>query len=545
MPRVALNLAWFLLAALLASPAALRADDEKASDKKEPAETSKAEDSDEKDSDDKESDAKKSEAKESDSKESDAKDSEKDKPERKTHTVAEKKLSVEVSVDGKFVAKKAVEVELRPESWSSFEIESVVPHGAKVNKGDVLIRFDNKDLEEAIDDLEIEQRLAELALIKTEQELPRLEKTLAMALTEAEQFSERSLEDYQNYQDKERDLVVRSTDMRLKNSKQFLQYELDELEQLEKMYKADDLTEETEELILERQRATVEQAKFSVEVSEYLHDLAMGTDLPRSDVDLKQSLDRVKLSLERAKMTAELGLNEARYELEQQRARRAKSLEKHSKLIADRGLMEIKAPATGVVYYGPCDEDGDWGDLNSLKSKLREHETATTDSVLMTIVETRPLGFVAKVGEKFRPDVAKGQSVKLQPAFEPADALTGRVGEVDSVPDGSSAFGLEVDITSDKLPEWLMPGMSGKAKITVLEKKDALLIPKAAVHSEEDDPDARYVWLVDADDNEAKPKKQPVKVGRTKGDDLQITDGLKGGDVVSLDDEKKDEKDED
>ncbi|QDU91774.1 Multidrug resistance protein MdtA [Pirellulimonas nuda] len=537
MPRVATALAWALLATLLAQPATLRADDkpkEAAADAKPSADAKP-------DADAQQGDAKK----DGDKKDSErASSDEKAKPKRKTHTVAGKKMTVEVSVDGKFVANEGVEVELRPESWSSFEVKTVVPHGATVNKGDVLIRFDDKDLEEAIDDLEIEQRLAELSLIKTEQELPRLEKTLAMALTDAQQFSERSLEDYQNYQDKERDLVVRSTDMRLKNSKQFLQYELDELEQLEKMYKADDLTEETEELILARQRATVEQAKFSVEIAEYLHDMALSTDLPRSDVDLQESLDRVKLSLERAQMAAELDLSAARYQLEQERARRAKSLEKHSKLIADRGLMEIKAPASGVVYYGECDEDGDWGDLNTLKGKLLEHEKAPTDSVLMTIVQTRPLGFVAGVGEKFRPDIAKGQPVKLQPAFEPADPLKGRVSQVDSVPDGSSEFGLEVEVASDKLPEWLMPGMSGKAKITVLEKKDALLVPKAAVHSEDDDEDARYVWLVDADDSNAKPKKQAVKVGRTKGDDVQIVDGLEEGDVISLDDEKDSEKDD-
>ncbi len=527
MPRAATALSWFLLATLLATPVALHADDEKAPNKEEPSESVQSET------------AAVDKAKNDDAKPDDEKpDDEKEAAKRKTHTVKPKKLTVEVSVDGKFVAKQATEVELRPESWSSFEVEMAVPHGAKVNKGDVLIRFDSKDLEEAIDDLEIEQRLGELALIEAENELPRIEKTLAMALTDAEQFRERSLEDYKNYQEKERDLVVRSTDMRLKNSKQFLQYELDELEQLEKMYKSDDLTEETEELILMRQRATVEQAKFSVEIAEYLHDLALGTDLPRSDTDLTESLDRVKLTFERAKEAAELDLSRARYQLEQQRTKRAKAIEKHSKLIADKALMEIRSPAAGVVYYGACDDDGDWGSLNSMKEKLRPHENAPTDTVLMTIVESRPLGFVASVPEKNRPDVADGQPVKLQPAFEPAEPLKGRVGKIASVPDGSAAFSLEVEVTSDELPEWLMPGLSGKAKITVLEQKQAVLIPKTAVHTPDDDEDARYVWLVDSDDKDAKPTKHAVKVGRAKGDDLQIVEGLKEGDVVSLDDEK-------
>ena len=52
--------------------------------------------------------------------------------------------------------------------------------------------------------------------------------------------------------------------MSLKSSEQYLAYAAEELNQLKKMYEADDLTEETEEIILQRAQYQYERAKFSM-----------------------------------------------------------------------------------------------------------------------------------------------------------------------------------------------------------------------------------------------------------------------------------------
>ena len=48
-------------------------------------------------------------------------------------------------------------------------------------------------------------------------------------------------------------------------AKDTLEYEEEELRQLEKMYKADEATEETEKIVLKRARDTVKRAKFVLE----------------------------------------------------------------------------------------------------------------------------------------------------------------------------------------------------------------------------------------------------------------------------------------
>ena len=84
--------------------------------------------------------------------------------------------------------------------------------------------------------------------------------------------------------------------------------------------------------------------------------------------------------------------------------------------------------------------------------------------------------------------------------------------------------------------------MSCKIQITTYDKADALVVPKKAVHDDKDDPDQHYVWLVDADDTEAKPERRTVKLGKRKDEDVEILKGLKKGDVISLDDEEAKKK---
>ncbi len=113
---------------------------------------------------DKKSDAEKPDSdKKTDAKKSDAKPA---KKKRTTHKVQPKKLTVDFTVDAAFVADNMTEVILRPESWMDYEIVEVVPHGAEVHAGEVLVKFDSKRIDESIADLELEQRLGELALLR-------------------------------------------------------------------------------------------------------------------------------------------------------------------------------------------------------------------------------------------------------------------------------------------------------------------------------------------------------------------------------------------
>jgi multidrug resistance efflux pump len=460
---------------------------------------------------------------------------------RKTHKVEPKRLKIAVTLDGTFVARTMEEVPLRPETWSDYEIVEVVEHGAKVRKGETLIKFDSEKINEAIADLELEQRLNELAILKAEEELPRMEKTLRLDFEDAERASQQAKEDFERYKEIERPMAVKSAEFMVKYYNFMLDYEQDELDQLEKMYEADDLTEETEEIVLKRQRNSVEFAEFSLESAKISRDQMLNVRLPRADIRIKEALERTALARARAQTALSLDLNRGRYELEQRKKARAKSLDKHAKLLADRELMEIKAPADGIVFYGQ-NINGRWSDTQTLINKYEPHNNVSPGSILMTIVEPRPVYVTAAVEEGKRPDVSRDQKAKITLPAEGSEPVAGKVKSISSIPVSPGKFEINFELEQDEIPDWVVPGISGKAQITTYEKKDALVVPRSAVHDDEENEDQKYVWLVDPDDDEAKPQRRNVKLGKRKGDEVEVLKGLKDGDVVSLEDESKKEK---
>ena len=102
------------------------------------------------------------------------------------------------------------------------------------------------------------------------------------------------------------------------------------------MYKADDITEETEEIVLKRARDSVEKAKFMVEYAKLNHDQALKFAIPRMEVTVKESARRKSLDWEKNKVELPLAVQKQRLELEKLRMQRERSDEKLKKLLADR-----------------------------------------------------------------------------------------------------------------------------------------------------------------------------------------------------------------
>ena len=230
---------------------------------------------------------------------------------RKTLKIEPKRLKIDLALDGTFVANKTEEVAFRPEAWTDYEIVEVVEHGAKVHKGESLFKFDSEKLDEAIADLELEQRINELAILKSEEEMPRMEKTLKLDSAAAERSNQQAKEDFERYNEIDRPMMEKTAEFMVKYYNFNLNYEKDELEQLEKMYKADDLTEETEEIVLKRQKNSVEFAEFSLENAKLSRDETLKISLPRYDIRIKEALERSEMAQARAREALELDLTSA------------------------------------------------------------------------------------------------------------------------------------------------------------------------------------------------------------------------------------------
>jgi multidrug resistance efflux pump len=432
-------------------------------------------------------------------------------------------LKAEVNLKGVIEAEQMTEVAVKLQAWAGpLSVVKAVPQGTPVKKGDVLVEFDAEKLDQAIADLKADRALAELALKQAEKELPVLKESLPIDLAAAERAKKQADEDFKKFVGVDRPLSEQSAEHALKNSKHFLDYAREELKQLEKMYRSKDLTEETEEIILKRQRNQVESAAFALKTATIRNEQTLKVDLPRQEQAAKDKAAKESLALEKARNTLPLAVSQKELALTKLKYDNHKTVEKLAKLVKDRETMTVHAPADGVVYYGRS-LNGQWGPLAMTLAKLQRGGAVMADEVFMTVVTPRPFFIRATVEEKdlhlLRPDL-KGKAVL---AGYPDRKLSATLVRLSAVPQAPGTFEarLAVEPAKDDFP--VMPGMACTVHLLAYKKADALTVPAAAVFSDEEE--AHYVYL-------SSKEKRPVKVGRTCGGKTEILEGLSEGDKV-------------
>lgn len=452
------------------------------------------------------------------------------------YVVTAKKLTIEQELDGVFVAKEMQEVAVRPETWTRFTVQDVVEHGAQVKKGDVLVRFDKEPFDEKLAEEEINQRIGELAVMQLEQDTPRSERLLEIAQQDAQRSFDQLSEDHQYYLKTDRPFMERLAQFRLASAKEDLASQQEELAQLKKMYEADDLTEETEAIVLRRQEFQVRQAELLLELQQASTDYTLQVSLPRNDLYYATALEQAKLTLEKAKTAKELGTPKGRFELEKSRAQRAQSVKEQADLLSDKGLMELRSPIDGTVYYGRC-INGQWSEISTLAAKLVPFGTIAPQTVVMTVVKQRPLTVLCQVGEKELTEIQVGEKSTIIPKADSKTELSSTVAKVSAVPGASMKYPLELELGSESLPEWLVAGMTCSVNVVTYSKEDAILIPANLLQTDEDDKKLKFVMLLP--EGEEKTVRREVKVGHTKGKSVEILEGLKPGDRIQAGDSKQ------
>jgi multidrug efflux pump subunit AcrA (membrane-fusion protein) len=165
-----------------------------------------------------------------------------------------------------------------------------------------------------------------------------------------------------------------------------------------------------------------------------------------------------------------------------------------------------------------------------MEGKLIPYGTVTPNSVVMTVVKDRPMYVETNIGEKDLPTVEAGQSVTIVPASDDDVELAGSVEQVADVPGGGNKFPVKVVMKGEKAPDWLMPGMTAKARIETYSVEDAVVIPADLVQSDEENPKKKYVMVQLEDEDE--PVRREIKLGKSKDKNVEVLKGLKAGDLV-------------
>ncbi len=436
-------------------------------------------------------------------------------------------LRAEATLKGLLEPEQKAEVELKLKVWTSpLKIKKIVPHGTAVKKGEVLVELDLEKIDKAIKDMQADHEIAHLALRLAEIELPVLEKSLPLDLAAAERAKKYADEDLKKFLEVNRPQSEAMAEHSVKNATHFLEYAREELRQLQKMYRSKDLTEETEEIILKRQRHQVESSEFTLKSALLRRDQVIKVDLPRQEVSLRASAVKQALNLDKAREALPLAVTQKRLTLAKQKAEHAVADEKLKNMLADREAMTVRAPADGVVYYGKFAR-GQWSASATSVEKLHEGGSLSADEVFLTVVNPRPLVLNTTVDEK---DVAlfrTGLKGKATLTAFPELRLPAEVVELGAVPQTPGTFRAKVAVQLGPGTELVRPGMACAVKFVPF-RKEGLTVPAAAVFSD-DDEEGHHVYL---HSGKGKPAKRAVKVGKTVGGKTEILEGLREGDEI-------------
>ena len=418
---------------------------------------------------------------------------------------------------------------LDPLSWTDFTVEKIVDHGSSVKKDDVLISFEREGYERHLEDQKNALAQRQLAYATQELAFSKLKQEVEISLTATRRAKEMADEDLAYFTKTGRPAQEAGIAQQLKKYEFRLDSAKEELKQLKQMYEADDLTEETEEIILERQKISVESAEFDLKEAKRTLAQKLKVTIPRSAESYQQKTDQATIALAKAEKdlprsleTAKLALTAAQVGLE-----RAKlELERLEK---DAALLEWKAPNDGVLFYGGF-EDGNWalGELAktlSLGGKLPPRRSLATvvpgESAL--VLNSRVAAAVART-------LPLDSKVAVTIAGREDLGLTGTISQIDSIPGADKQYGLTV--TTEWPEDFKLPASSQANCVAVVyDKDDSIVLPSKALRA---GPDG--AWSVGIKLADGKTERRVVTRGRVSSDSTEILGGLESGQVVVVPD---------
>lgn len=362
----------------------------------------------------------------------------------------------ETKIIGVIEAAGAEEISADTEQIESLKIKRLVAHGTEVSKGQNVVWFETDEIDKKIKEAEIELRLSKLKLQDAEFGYQQFLMIQALDKAAAERTRKHAQQDYDNFVQIDRDRQKLSAEFNLKNSRASLENVMEELEQLEQMYTEDDLTEQSEEIVLKRAKRAVESAQFRLDGTEIQSERTVNQGIPRSVAQQDESLARAQL----AHQTSMQGLDSARrqrdIELSRQRDKLKEQEEKLAELRQERKRAVLVASIDGIVLHGKLNR----GKLSAKPSTVKAGSKVTPSQVLATVVNPKKLRIRVDLEEKYLAKVTVGTNFKVTLKAFPDFETVGTVKSVSTVPYAGVKYDCVVKFRKTKQQPVIRPTMT-------------------------------------------------------------------------------------
>lgn len=441
------------------------------------------------------------------------------------YSVTEKPFKKVTTLNGVFLPSASTAISVAPEAWTDFTITSLVSQGSAVKKGDTLIGIDTVKVDEYIAKAEKAREMELLNLANAKQELADLEISTPRSLENYARTEKENAENLKWFTELGMPRDIEATKRSVTSAELRLAYQLEELKQLEKMYAEDGKTEETEEIILTRTRNSVDRAKFALKSTKINAAFALKTEIPRKLKTYQLSAENSRIANKAAKESLTRALELKRLGVAKAIKDDADKAEKLAKIKADRAMMDIQAPADGIVYYGSM-HNGRWNPASAIKvlkigGKLPAHLP------LLTFIPAKtPLTISAFAKEGNLGDLKQGIKGHAITHLNPYQSLNITLGKMDTHPQTDGTY--HINVTPDNQKNLaVVPGMKATVRVITAKKDKAILVPTGYLTRADDGSYTVKLKLADG-----KTSARPVVIGASNKENVVITKGLEKGQVI-------------
>lgn len=434
-------------------------------------------------------------------------------------------FDIATTVSGELEARHQIEIRSRLERDSA--IVELVPEGDRVKAGTVLIRLNDDEISEQVQEETLRVETARADQIAADNayeiQLSKNESDLRKAIVQ-EELAELALSQWLEGEMQATVLKNRLAVERAERELQRLTEKVQESRRLfEKKFLSGDELKQDELKLLEAQAA--------LRTATLEEDAYLSFKRPMDEKEKLSTLFEAQAEVERVRLNNERELASKEADRNNKSTQMTIRVNKLARLKEQQANCVIKAPSDGLVVYSTSMERNRWG---GGEGPLQIGQKVYPNQLLMVLPDTAEMIAAVKVHESLAGRIRPGQSASIK-----VEAYGGRVfaGKVESIGVLAETGGwrdpnlreytVRVALESAEDMSSLKPSMRCEGQLVLGRVEDALSVPVQAIFN---DGAVRYVYVPTS----GRFRRVPVALGRRSELMAEVTAGLSSGDEVLL-----------
>lgn len=403
---------------------------------------------------------------------------------------------------------------------------------SEVKKGDTILRIDPEPFEESLESLQtsFDNKMNDLILAEQDLEIGR-NANLANIKAASENLT-KAREEYTRYEELDAKQTRKDLQAAIKNAEAAVEKAEEEVENakednssasFEEESKREELQKELEEKEKKLEEAETKQEKAYHELRTFKQ-----YDYPQKIRQLRESLTKAKLNLEKVIKESQGLIVKNTQNIRNHKARLKSIKSNITRVREDMTKLVLKAPIDGLVYLDNPNRRH-WRQPKEIKAGV----DVNSKEIIAYIPDLSKFVVKTDIPEDYRSRIELGLPAHLRISAIPGLVMNAKISEIAPIAtnvipwDKNSPKVYTTELSTDARDPRLMPGLTIEIEIIVKTVKNVLFLPVEAVYNREGETYCRIKTITGI-------QERKIKTGESSIDFIEITEGIKEGDVILL-----------